>query len=101
MKDIECIAAGCGNRRSEGLFIGELCAPCYKMIATGDFSGQGSTDIHDRYKRMIEAEREIKKYRELLKEILSWIENSGEWWLDDPGRGGFDSEKIERALKNE
>lgn len=31
----ECITHGCPNKKSEGMFVGALCAPCYAMITTG------------------------------------------------------------------
>lgn len=31
----QCIAAGCENTRSGGIFVGEFCAPCYSSIRDG------------------------------------------------------------------
>jgi hypothetical protein len=35
---------------------------------------------------------------EALKDVLARIQNSGEWWMDEPTRGGFDVEKICAAI---
>jgi hypothetical protein len=32
----ECIVKGCTNKKHEGKFIGDICAPCYHIITTGD-----------------------------------------------------------------
>jgi hypothetical protein len=37
---------------------------------------------------------------EVLKYVLTRIENSEEWWMDCPNKGGFDTEKIEAAIAN-
>lgn len=31
-----CIIYGCNNHQGDGLFMGEICMPCYKMIVTGN-----------------------------------------------------------------
>jgi len=39
---------------------------------------------------------------ELLNELLtivSEIENSEYWWMDSPGKGGFDLERIKNTIK--
>ena len=30
-----CIVKNCTNRSNEGLFLGDLCAPCYEFITQG------------------------------------------------------------------
>ena len=42
----KCIVKGCTNHSDEGLFHGEMCMPCYKMITEGVFSC-GNTIFHD------------------------------------------------------
>ena len=34
-KNDRCIVFGCGNKKGEGEFIGDICVPCYEMITTG------------------------------------------------------------------
>lgn len=41
----KCIVAGCQNHKDEGRFVGDLCAPCYNMITTGEIK-YGTTFIH-------------------------------------------------------
>lgn len=36
---------------------------------------------------------------QLLKEILKTIDDSDDWWMSDPDRGGFDFEKISEVIK--
>ncbi len=43
--DIKCVVHGCGNRKGEGGFVGDLCAPCHYMITTG-IVGHGETFVH-------------------------------------------------------
>lgn len=42
----KCLVAGCSNRFGEGVFHGELCSPCHRMIVTGVVQPQGETFIH-------------------------------------------------------
>ena len=35
---------------------------------------------------------------EALKNVLLVIDNSDEWWIDCPNKGGFDRNKIEEAI---
>jgi hypothetical protein len=44
---IKCLVYGCENHKDEGLFVGDLCYPCHKMLTTGVVEQQGSTFIHD------------------------------------------------------
>lgn len=41
----KCIVKGCENREHEGTFYGQLCAPCYRMLHTGEIK-HGDTFIH-------------------------------------------------------
>ena len=36
---------------------------------------------------------------ELLQDIKDWIEDSDTWWLGSPGKGGFDVERIRKAIR--
>ena len=33
--DDKCIAHGCSNRKDQGIFVGDLCLPCWTCIVTG------------------------------------------------------------------
>jgi hypothetical protein len=44
-------------------------------------------------------EQENKRLRDALIDVLRRIENSEEWWMNVPDRGGFDTDMIEAALK--
>lgn len=35
---------------------------------------------------------------EMLSEIFKWIYEHDEWWMNIPGKGGFDSDRIEKLL---
>lgn len=41
----KCLVFGCQNYTDQGLFIGPLCTPCYRMLTTGKI-GAGATFIH-------------------------------------------------------
>ena len=47
-EDKKCIVHGCPNRKSEGNFVGDLCAPCHQFITTGEIGCTSSFlgDIH-------------------------------------------------------
>lgn len=38
--------------------------------------------------------------RRQLADVLKRIVDSGDWWMSDPFRGGFDVEAIRKALGN-
>ncbi len=31
----QCIVHGCTNKKHEGIFVGDICMPCYEIITTG------------------------------------------------------------------
>ncbi len=39
---MQCIVHGCTNDSAEGNFKGEMCRPCYRMIATGKIGATNS-----------------------------------------------------------
>jgi hypothetical protein len=43
----------------------------------------------------------ITELEAVLTDINDRIENSDRWWMDDPTRGGFDQDAIERVLKHD
>lgn len=32
----KCLVKGCNNRKNQGVFIGDLCKPCYNYLTTGN-----------------------------------------------------------------
>ncbi|MBK3779827.1 hypothetical protein G3A43_06140 [Paraburkholderia aspalathi] len=32
----KCIVKGCQNHKHQGLFVGDLCTPCHRMLTTGN-----------------------------------------------------------------
>lgn len=32
----KCIVKGCGNRKSDGMFVGSLCLPCHRILTRGE-----------------------------------------------------------------
>ena len=67
----KCIVKGCTNHSDEGLFQGDMCMPCYRMITTGEYSC-GNTIFHH-------AEHE----RQLLKQALVKIQEVADFGLGD------------------
>ena len=35
MKGSKCVVHDCTNHKDEGVFVGDFCAPCWRMITTG------------------------------------------------------------------
>lgn len=56
----KCLVKGCENRKGQGRFIGDLCAPCHEMLTTGKIKF-GNTFIHALDKRV--------KFFDLLNKI--------------------------------
>lgn len=50
--------------------------------------------------QLLSLQADNERLREALKYVLETIEENGEWWIDCPNKGGFDTEKIEAALQN-
>lgn len=46
MSTEKCIVHGCGNEKHQGNFIGDICAPCFHIITTGDASQPSANFIH-------------------------------------------------------
>jgi len=42
----KCIVFGCTNYKHQGIFIGDICAPCYKIITEGDLEQPSDNFIH-------------------------------------------------------
>ena len=42
----KCIVFGCTNKKSQGSFVGDICAPCYKIITDGDLKQPSTNFIH-------------------------------------------------------
>ena len=46
----KCLVKGCGNYSDGGTFIGDLCAPCHRMITTGVVHHANPTFIGDLFR---------------------------------------------------
>jgi len=42
----KCIVFGCTNEKHQGVFVGDICAPCYKIITEGDLEQPSANFIH-------------------------------------------------------
>ena len=62
-----------------------------------NISKAGAYDIVSKQVQELQAENE--KMRNTLKDVLMVIKESEHWWMDEPGRGGFDVPAIEEAIK--
>ena len=69
----KCIVHGCPNRKHQGSFIGDICAPCSNMLVFGD-PKFGVTFVHKMRDRLEELETNMR----LLFELLDRIEESDE-----------------------
>jgi len=58
MRD-ECIVYGCTNKKHQGMFMGDICAPCWGIITTGKAN---QTDSF--LKILLEKEKETLKFKE-------------------------------------
>lgn len=63
----KCIVEGCVNWKHQGLFIGDLCAPCHYTITTGVYNPSESF-LYKTYEDLIEAKMKIKKLEKKLEE---------------------------------
>lgn len=54
------------------------------------------SDVDEANARLIVASPELL---DVCKYCLQRIKDSEEWWMDSPERGGFDTVKIEAAIK--
>lgn len=78
----KCLVKGCMNIRHQGQFVGDLCAPCFRMLTTGEL-GCGDTFIHQLAAKIqkgglepdkgprnrLEAELLLKNKRDLEEEV--------------------------------
>ena len=65
----KCIVFGCTNRKGEGKFVGDICAPCFHIITQGDTKHPSTNFIHtlavekqEWKKWYFEAESELRRY---------------------------------------
>jgi len=77
IEEVECLVKGCTNKRHEGKFIGDLCAPCHEMITTGEI-GSGATFVH----RVLSDLRRTEKMNEKM-----WSKNNAIYELANAGVG--------------
>ena len=47
----KCIVKGCHNSPDDGRFVGDICAPCYKIITKGKPESKSTNFIHKLYKK--------------------------------------------------
>lgn len=74
----KCIVAGCNNRFGEGVFHGELCSPCHRMITTGVVQPQGETFIHSMRRTLASAAEQSYMLR-ASKLLDADCHKSGRW----------------------
>lgn len=63
----KCVILGCENWSDEGLFVGDLCAPCYGWVVHG--SGRYSQAWRNALRSVGEGSRQV--VRECLQKIFS------------------------------
>ncbi len=89
----KCIVHGCQNHKHQGSFEGGLCAPCYRMLTTGN-PKFGTSFVHHMEARILADAKVIEAAKELarlfdscIKEMMSayhdqfdgvWIESDFE-----------------------
>ena len=66
--DNECIVSGCTNKKHEGVFVGEICKPCYTHITTG-IVGPSTSFIGDMKNKIVYQEELISTYDEAILEV--------------------------------
>ena len=57
----ECIVKGCTNRKDQGTFVGDICAPCYRMITEGALNIPSRNFIAELYKEHEELKEKFQK----------------------------------------
>lgn len=78
--DNKCIVFGCKNHSHEGLFIGDVCKPCYAVITTGELPRQGTSFIfqqsqllEDYKQRYFITKRELDQSRAIVEKVRRTI----------------------------
>lgn len=49
-QDKNCIVKDCPNKKSQGVFFGDICGPCYHFITQGGKENANSTVFRNAYK---------------------------------------------------
>lgn len=80
----KCIVYGCRNHKNEGMFVGEMCSPCYSMITTGKITHSDSflnriTSLESENTRITYLESENEKLKSILRKIFP--EKSGDFFI--------------------
>jgi len=78
----KCIVYGCQNHKHQGSFEGDLCAPCHRMLTTGE-PKHGTTFVHDMEARILaDADRIEKLEAEVarLREALEVFADDTNWF---------------------
>ena len=73
--EFECAVYGCTNKNTEGRFIGDFCAPCYRMITTGRQNPSNAwfmKEITFLEGKIIEMSLELNNYRKLVNDS-NWL----------------------------
>jgi hypothetical protein len=60
---VRCLVHGCTNFSDQGEFVGDLCAPCHKILTTG-YVGPTSSFLGVMNKRLAELENEVLELHE-------------------------------------
>ena len=42
----QCIVFGCTNKKHQGVFVGDICSPCYEIITEGNLEQPSTNFIH-------------------------------------------------------
>ncbi len=70
----KCIVFGCVNRKGQGDFIGDICAPCFYMLTQGDIK-QPSTNFI--YTLAMEKRELDRRYVKLQAELSDCQHRNG------------------------
>jgi len=94
----KCIVSGCANHKHEGLFVGDLCGPCFQMLTTGD-TNYGNTFIHELQSRVETLEQALELYeRERNRFKHNKPEITGAYFLSG-GHGESDSNCLPQYVR--
>lgn len=71
---MKCLVHGCENRDHQGTFVGNLCAPCYEMLKTGEV-GFGTTFVHRLFEEGRDVARGVRSQvvLETTEAIVAWM----------------------------
>ena len=63
----KCIVKGCTNYQGQGYFVGDLCAPCHRMLTTGNAAHNNTFvgELHQKARQLASLKSQVQ---ELIKE---------------------------------